>query len=488
MRSWIWTAAAAVVTRIPTFLTLLLLAGLGVWGYWNDWKVPRFAGLWGKEAGENKEPDEAVIKVSLDPASSPSAPMMRLEFRSAEDVAKVGLKSEPVRVADLARYVTANSMLDYEPTVYAQLTSRAAGTVWHVEKEIGDKLRKGDVLAVVEAAEVGQAKANFLQSLTQLKARTLIRQRLEAAGRVGSVAEKTLLDAETAVREARIKLLGDQQALLNLGLPIRLPDMEPLSDEEAVRHLRLLGLPEEITKKFKEIHTANLLPLVAPFNGQVVQRNVAVGELVQPTQTKSLFVVADVTRLHIELFVKPEDMTDVRVGLTVGFRPDGAADDVVTGKVSHISPEVEEKTRRVRVHAEIENPEGRLRPNTFGTGRILIRAQPRALVIPSEALQAKGAGTQTAPAVAATVTATAGTQTAPAVAVAAATAATATRSHFVFVRVSETSFQARPVQPGTREGNWVEVNGVGEGEEVVTTGSFLLKSELEKARIVGGDD
>ena len=86
------------------------------------------------------------------------------------------------------------------------------------------------------------------------------------------------------------------------------------------------------------------------------------------------------------------------------------------------------------------------------------------------------------------------------------------KDHLVFVRVSETMFQARQVQPGLRDryldealrlaglvrhagaqpplpgGNWVEVTGVAEGEEVVTAGSFLLKSELQKDRIVGGDD
>jgi cobalt-zinc-cadmium efflux system membrane fusion protein len=452
MRSWIWNAAIAIATRIPTFLTLLLLAGVGVWGYWNDWKLPRFAALWGGQEAGDKDAGEAAIKVYPDPASSPSAPALRIEFPSAEAVQKVGIHTVPVQVADLARYVTANSMLDYEPTLYAQLTARAAGTVWHVEKEIGDKLHKGDVLALIDAAEVGQDKANFLQSLTQLKARTLVRQRLEAAGKVGSVSERTLLDAETAVREARIKLFNDQQALLNLGLPVRVADVEPLSEEEAVRHLRLLGLPEASTKKYKEIHTANLLPLTAPFDGLVVERNVAVGEVVQPTRTKSLFVVADVTRLHIELYVKPEDMTEVRVGQTAGFRPDGADDYVVTGKVSHISPEVEEKTRRVRVHAEIDNPEGRLRPNTFGTGRILIREHLGVPVVPGAAVQADG------------------------------------KEYLVFVQVSETSYQARKVRPGLRKGDLVEVTGVAAGEKVVTTGSFLLKSELQKDRIVGGDD
>jgi cobalt-zinc-cadmium efflux system membrane fusion protein len=450
MPSRIWKVAAVIAARIPTFLTLVLLAGLGLWGYLNDWKVPRFGGT-AKEGGD-EDAGETAIKVYPDPASSPSAPLMRIEFPDADAVRKVGIDWKQVEAHDLAESVTASSMLDYEPSRYAQLTSRASGTVWHVEKEIGDKLHKGDVLAVIEAAEVGQAKAAFLQSLTQVKARTLVQQRLEAAGKVGSVSERTLLDAETAVREARIRLFNDQQALLNLGLPIRLPDVEPLSDEQAVRHLRLLGLPEAITNKFKqEILTANLLPLKAPFDGQVVQRNVAVGEVVQPTQTKSLFVVADLTRMHIEMFVKPEDMTEVSVGLTATFRPDGASADVASGKVSHIGPEVEEKTRRVRVHAEFDNPGGKLRPNTFGTAHILIREHHQVPVVPSEAVQANGS------------------------------------EHLVFVRMSETTFQARPVRLGLREGNLVEVSGVAAGEKVVTTGSFLLKSQLQRDRIISGD-
>jgi cobalt-zinc-cadmium efflux system membrane fusion protein len=442
----------------PTVLTLVLLAGLGVWGYWNDWKIPQLASTGGKEGGEKNEAGEAAIKVYPDPTASPSTPMTRLDFPDADAVNKVGIKYGPVKVADLTRYVTANSTLDYEPSRYAQLTSRAAGAVWQVDKEIGDKLHKGDVLALIEAAEVGQAKANFLQSLTQLKARTLVRQRLEAAGKMGSVSERSLLDAETAVREARIRLFNDQQALLNLGLPVRVADVEPLAEEEAVRHLRLLGLPPELTKSGKEVLTANLLPLKAPFDGQVVQRNVAVGEVVQPTQTKSLFVVADLTRLHIELYVKPEDMTDVRVGQAATFRPDSGAGPVAVGRVSHIGPEVEEKTRRVHVHAEIDNPEGKLRPNTFGLGHVVLGERPQVTIVPATAVQTHGNGS------------------------------------VVFVKLSETSFQARQVQPGLRGRDLLEARNLaqlarpGASRPEPLQGDWVEVSELQKDRIVGGDD
>jgi cobalt-zinc-cadmium efflux system membrane fusion protein len=106
----------------------------------------------------------------------------------------------------------------------------------------------------------------------------------------------------------------------------------------------------------------------------------------------------------------------------------------------------------VQVHAEVPNEDRRLRPNTFGTGQIVVSRRPRAAVVPGEAVQSDGHGS------------------------------------LVFVRVSPTVFEARTVRPGLRQGNLVEASGLRKGEEVVTTGSYLLKSELQKDRILGGDD
>jgi cobalt-zinc-cadmium efflux system membrane fusion protein len=169
------------------------------------------------------------------------------------------------------------------------------------------------------------------------------------------------------------------------------------------------------------------------------------------TTPKTLFVVADVRQVHIDLDVNPEDMPAVRRGQPVSFKTDGGSVEA-SGVVSHISPEVDEKTRRVRVHAETPNPDGRLRPNAFGTGRILVGEHPGALVVPGEAVQDDRGGS------------------------------------LVFVRVSDRVFEARHVEPGLRQGNLVEVKGVRPGEEVVTRGSFVLKSELQKDRIAMGDE
>ncbi len=452
MQIWFRSLAGPIMTRAPTFLTLGVLGALALWGSLNDWKLPGSS----KEAAD---PDDSMprVKVTTELISSgnggSSSTAKQIEFPSAEAVRKAGIQVKPAEVRTMTQYVTANGMIDYEPSQYARLTARAAGTVWRVEKEIGNWVKKGEVLALIDAAEVGQAKADLMQSLTQVDLRRQTAERLQAAAGRGAVSERSLREAEAALREARNRLSSDHQRLLNLGFAVRLEDIAKVPEDQLGRYLRLLGLPESIRKKLDaETLTANLLPLTAPFDGQVVQRNAAPGEIIEKNQPKIMFVLGDIHRLHVDLDVNPEDVGELRLGQPVHFGPEGKGLEKTPAKLSHMSPEVDEKTRRVRVHAEVDNPDGRLRPNTFVVGRILIREKPRALVVPGEAVQSDG------------------------------------NKNLVFVRLSEKSFGERQVQLGIREENLVEIiSGVRPGDEVVTTGSFALKSELHKERIVGDD-
>jgi cobalt-zinc-cadmium efflux system membrane fusion protein len=455
MPAWVWNLVTWAGARIPALLTLTALGALAFWGRYNDWRLSPARNA-DQQAAKPGPAVPAVKVLAASPGAGsdanglPAAGPVRLEFPSAGAVDKVGIQVAPARLRELTQAVSAPGMVDYDPGRYARLTARASGSVRRVFKEIGDTIHKGEVLALIDSAEVGKLKADYLMSLTQYQLRDKALKAMQAVA--SSIPEATLRAAEMAQREARIRLFNDRQALLNLGLPVREADLADLPDAGRIRFMRLLGLPEEVRRGMDpETLTANLLPLTAPFDSRVVERNVATGEVVQVTQAKPLFVVGDVRRLHIDLDVAPEDMAEVRVGQRVTFRPNDGGPEAV-GRVSHISPEVNARTRRVQVHAEVPNEDGRLRPNTYGTGQIVVANRPRAVVVPGEAVQSDGRGS------------------------------------FVFVRVSAASFEARPVQLGLREGNLAEVSGVRQGEEVVTTGSYLLKSELQKGRIAGGDE
>src|SRR5262249_3539404 len=99
--------------------------------------------------------------------------LRRLQFASDEAAKKAGIDVAPARQSPLVEFVAANGEIAYDQNRVARLSSRVGGAVWRVEKQVGDKVQTGEVLALVDAAEVGRAKAEFLQALAHadLKAR-----------------------------------------------------------------------------------------------------------------------------------------------------------------------------------------------------------------------------------------------------------------------------------------------------------------------------
>jgi cobalt-zinc-cadmium efflux system membrane fusion protein len=462
MIRWIRTLGAVIARHLPTTFSLVFLAAIGVWGARNDWQAPRAAAFFQKAMAADEirgEERPRTIEVEGDPAPEFVVGLgwaaafphghRRIAFPSEDAVRKAGLRWVPAEERLVTEHVLANGMIDYDPTTYAHLATRAPGTIWRVEKQIGEPVRRGEVLALVESADVGKVKSDFLTSLNQYDLRSRLLQRMQEAG--ASVAERIIRESQASVHEARIRMFADQQALLNFGLVVRVDELLKQSDEQRVRELRLLGLPAALrTGATADTLTANLLPVAAPFDGQIVQRNAASGEAV--TSARPLFVVADLRQVHLEMAVDPADVGKLRVGQSVVFMPQVGDLTPATGKLAHIGPEVDEKTRKVWVHAEADNPDGRLRPHTFGTGRIVVREEPRAVVVPADAVQSDGV------------------------------------HRVVFVRASaETVFQVRHVRTGLRSGSRIEVSGVRPGEEVVTDGSHALLGEVRKDRLAEAD-
>jgi membrane fusion protein, heavy metal efflux system len=470
----LWGSLLAVFVRsVSLLLTLAVLAGVALLGHYYDWKLPGPGLVRNADQAEDAEP----VKPAAEQQDSTNLAPVKLE--SAQTAERAGFRFARVGRRTMNQVVPAFGVLGYDQTRFAHLSTRVQGTVWRVEKGLGDRVRKGDVLAVIEAAEVGKAKAEFLQSVVQVNVRQINLAQLRGA--TGAMPEKTIRDAETSLREARIKLLNDQQALVNLGLPARLDDLTGLSDDKMVRAVRLLGLtPALVHGQDPDTLTANLLPLRAPFDGEVISHDIVIGEIA--TTTTPQFVLADVRRLWVILEIRREDAARLAVGQEVAFLPDGAREDATAepclalstlgllsgeqgsllaalsalpnrdemarGRLSWISLEVDEKTRTVKARAEVSNPQRRLRPHTFGNGRILVRRQSDAIAVPTEAIQTDGP------------------------------------NQLVFVKISEQEFQPRLVQTGVRDENFTEIlSGVLPDEIVVATGSHVLKTELFKDRL-----
>src|SRR5262249_18329531 len=149
-------------------------------------------------------------------------------------------------------------------------SARVSGTVRKMLRGLGDKVKRGDVIALVDSADVGRAKADFLQAAAQFNLRSQTLERLEKLG-LETISMARILEAQTALQEAKIRLLVAEQALTTLGLPVRREDYKDLEPDELARRVRQLGLPDGLGKMLDDnLPTTNLVPVRSPLDGEVV--------------------------------------------------------------------------------------------------------------------------------------------------------------------------------------------------------------------------
>lgn len=505
---------------LPTAGVLVVLAGVGAWGYSSDWTLPKFSALIGAEKTEIADWCEAhnvpeSICVECNPSLSPPmkdfgwcpthgvmqcpfehpevaqlktpasiTPAMleraqkaiaerprqennsrctlhrkRIQFASADAVEKVGVDIAIVGEHPIVEAIVANGEIGYDETRMAHLASRVNGTVWRVNKQVGDRVNKGDILALVEGADVGQAKSELLRAISQMRLKKSNVERIRPlAGKV--IPEQEFNEAVTAADEATIAVHRAQQALVNLGLPVNAEEFAALGPDEIAKRLQFLGLPPEVTSAGEpSTVTSNLLPLRSPLTGVIVSRNAVDGEVVSPTST--LFDVADTSRLWLTLNVRQADARYITHGQKVLFSPsDSAGEPEDQGTVTWISTGADDVTRTVKVRVELPNEDGRLRANTFGTGRIVLREEPKAIVVPNEAVHWDG------------------------------TCSIAfVRDKDFFKKDSPTTkvFHVRTVRTGVKDGANTEIiAGLLPGEVIASKNSVILEAQLLKSNLGAG--
>jgi len=379
----------------------------------------------------------------------------RVQFASAESAIKAGIEVDLVEERPMADVITANGELTFDPTRVAHLATRVPGTVAMVLKTVGDDVQPGEILALVDAMQVGQAKSQFLHAIVQLQLKRTTVARLAPVASSGAVSQGALLDAEAGLEEAEIAFISARQALANLGFEVPgegdTPDAKQVAEE-----LRFLGVPSSLVALLPVgAATANLIPIRAPYSGMVVDSEVVAGEVVDATDV--LFTVADPRQMWLRLNVRQEDAPYVARGQQIEFKTDDGFSNI-TATVSWISPTVDEQTRTLRVRAVLANTEGALRDKTFGTGRIVLRREPNAAVVPRVAVQSSS------------------------------------DAHFVFVRDKHffdedapKVFHVRQVRLGATDGQYVELlAGALPGEVVATTGSSVLMAQLLRSSLGAG--
>lgn len=436
---------------MPTAVVLAGLGGAAYWGHTTGWD---FAGAKQQDDPQTATPGvEGRPVVRLAPAGGGASPLpgheARVEFASAEAARSYGIDTNVAWASGLTEQATAAGEVTFDTSRVARLSARARGVTRRVYKAAGDTVRAGEVLALIDSVAVGNAKAEFQQALVQARLRDRTREDLIGAKAVASAA--AIREAEAALKEAEVRVLAAAQQLGNLGLPVTPADYRALPPADVAERLRRLGV--ETSTRFDPTEvTVNLLPVRAPFAGVVVSTDTVAGETAEGG--KVLFTVVDPSRVWVTLHLAAPAARRAAIGQKVFFRPDGEAREY-PARLVWVGAAADEATRTVPVRAEADNAAGLLRASTLGRGRIVFREEPKAVVLPHEAVQ------------------------------------TLRGRAVVFVRDPDflkpdgpKAFHARPVTPGGRDDKNTEIlAGVAPGEVVVTRGSDRLLVELTRATV-----
>ncbi|GIW86319.1 MAG: hypothetical protein KatS3mg108_0643 [Isosphaeraceae bacterium] len=377
-------------------------------------------------------PRDFCFKCGTNPSAS-AAPgeVPDVKLASAEIAKDIGIETAPATKEKRAPTLRANAETAYDARRYAEIRPRVSGFLSEVKADLGDAVRKGEVLAVVDSAEVGAAKARYLSARAAVELAQATYDRTKSLAATGAVAARQELETQTALAEAQANLREATQRLKNLRF----------DDATLVRLAKMQD-------------TSSLLVITAPIGGTVVALEAVAGEAVEPTT--QIYALADTRSMWLWIDVYESDIDAVKAGQAVTFTVSGANPAVkataFAGKVTWVGTEVDPMTRTTRVRAELANPDGRLRAHQFGRAEVQLGVEHEAVVVPREAVQRRY------------------------------------QDHLVFVALADGVYhpQRVRVRPAVR-GDLIEVaSGLQPGQRVVTTGAFLLKTETMKDALGAG--
>lgn len=336
----------------------------------------------------------------------------KVRLASKDSAAIAGVETAPPSVGTIADAVECYAELAFNQNKLAQIAAPVGGIVQAVEVDLGSKVEEKQCVANIWSAAIAEAVAKSV-----LTHQTLDRERKLRADRVTS--EKDLQQAEAEHRTAC------QQA-------------------------RTFGFSEDdINRMGAKPNDPVYLEVRAPFAGEIVERNIVRGALVEAG--KSLFTLADRSTMWAMLNLPESALARVKVGQTVELRVESLPGQIFTGKLTWIAAEVDDKSRMARARAEVANPDGLLKSKMFAQARILTRNAEGALLLPPSAIQRIEG-----------------------------------RS-FVFVKLADDLFDARAVRLGAKFDGKVEiVEGLKPQEVVAVNHAFPLKSAFLISRLGAG--
>jgi cobalt-zinc-cadmium efflux system membrane fusion protein len=370
--------------------------------------------------GCDSAPGEDAAKTTA-PVPQSAKGIVRL---TPEEVTSAGVLVKPVIRAEFRTHRDFPGTVSPNQHAIADITALVRGRVVDVYADLGQQVKGGDLLAILYSGELGMAQSAYLKAEAKLY-----------------VADRAFRRAQSLLEE---KVIGVAEAQRREG------DMISLRAEkrEAYDRLQLYGMSDEDIRRLdRDQKILSYVPIVAPFDGRVIARNLTKGEVVETT-TEKLFVVADLSEVWVLANIPEKDIPYIRSDASSAHQSvevlvNAYPNEVFHGKITYVGDVLDVATRTMNLRLELPNVDRKLKPEMYATIRVYSEPEKGVLVVPETAVQHERDRT------------------------------------FVFVQRDPQSFEARDVKLGDSNGDVVKVlDGLRENESIVIKGAFVLKSEL----------
>ena len=328
----------------------------------------------------------------------------KLRLASAESATLAGVEVAQAQTGVAREAIECYAEIAFDQNKLARIAAPVGGILDSVEVDLGNAVKEGQCVARLWSASIAEAASKAVLA-RQAVARE---QKLRAQK---ATSEKDVQEAEAALQAA-------SQLLETLGFT-----------------------EEQIAALDNRKRDSVMLPVRAPFAGEIVERSAVRGAMVEAG--KPLFTVADCCTMWALASVPETALTRIRVGQDVELCVEAMPDRRFMGKVTWVAAEVDDRTRMARVRVEVPNPDRVLKANLFAKARILLPGKEKAVLVPDSAIQRVEGTTM------------------------------------VFVQKEPDLFEARAVSLGSRFNGQTEVReGLRPGEPVVVAHAYPLKSQL----------
>ncbi len=291
----------------------------------------------GKEAREEKGHGDEKGKVAMTDAQVQAA----------------GIAIEASAPAPIRQALQFPGEIRFNEDRTAHVVPRVAGVVERVSADLGQQVKKGQVLAVISSAAVSEQRSELgaAQKRLELASATYAREKKLWEEKISP--EQDVLQARQALREAEIAVANASQKLAALGAPATGAS---------------LGRYE----------------LRAPFDGMVVEKHIALGESVK--EDANVFTISDLSTVWAEMNIAARELPRVRVGEKVTVRA-SAFDAAAEGRVAYVGALIGEQTRTARARVTLANPQLAWRPGLFVNVEVVADEASAPVTVSSEAVQ-----------------------------------------------------------------------------------------------------